>query len=277
MRKFKTCRPRALPFRLLVLAASALLFTAAFTPRADAQTNPPGSTVVAYFNFDNPHTGPAIVDKTPDLIPGVTQVGGSGIVGDNPGGGHEMTVTDLTISGNPTLVDAPQLANNRTTGDNDPDAALPAGSAIGVRRTASNPSFTISFGVNTQFYAGLSLSFAVNNAGNGYHNVQLSWTGADTGSLPVQTNTTGTITFTLPPSVNGNGNTFKFITFTLTFTNGQSNGNNANESIFDNIQLTATTVVPEPATVWGGLLGVLGLCWFQRRRIRLILPRLRRT
>jgi hypothetical protein len=264
--------------RSLFLATAAALISIGFmVPRADAQTIPPGSTVVAYFNFDDPHvTG--TVDKTPDLFPGVTQVGGSGIVGDNPGGGHEKNVTDLTIAGNPTLIDAPQILTGRTTGDNDPDPGNP-GSAIGVRRTASNPSFTISFGVNTQFYAGLSLSFAVNNAGNGYHNVALSWTGADSGSLPAQAilTTTTEITFTLPPSVNGDGTTFKFITFTLTFTNGQSNGNNANESTFDNIQLTATTVVPEPATVWGGLLGVLGLCWFQRRRIRLILPRLRRT
>jgi len=67
--------------------------------------------------------------------------------------------------------------------------------------------------------------------------------------------------------------TFKFVTFTLTFTNGQSNGNNADETVIDNIRLDTTTVIPEPSTVAGGLLGVIGLCWFQRRRIRLILPR----
>jgi hypothetical protein len=32
-------------------------------------------------------------------------------------------------------------------------------------------------------------------------------------------------------------------------------------------------VVPEPATVAGGVLGVVGLCWHQRRRlIRSLLP-----
>ena len=51
----------------------------------------------------------------------------------------------------------------------------------------------------------------------------------------------------------------------LHFTNGQSNGNNI-QNIIDNIQINGT-VVPEPATVAGGLLGVLGLCWFQRRRL----------
>ncbi|HTC77967.1 MAG TPA: PEP-CTERM sorting domain-containing protein, partial [Terriglobales bacterium] len=72
------------------------------------------------------------------------------------------------------------------------------------------------------------------------------------------------------------GMTPHFVTFTLTFTNGNSNGND-HMTVIDNIRLDATTFVPEPSTVAGGLLGVLGLCWFQRRRIRLILPRLRRT
>ena len=36
MRKFKTCSPRSLPFRLLVIVAGALLLLAAFAPRANA-------------------------------------------------------------------------------------------------------------------------------------------------------------------------------------------------------------------------------------------------
>ena len=51
----------------------------------------------------------------------------------------------------------------------------------------------------------------------------------------------------------------------LHFTNGQSNGNDP-QNLIDNIQVNGTAV-PEPATVAGGLLGVLGLCWFQRRRL----------
>ena len=51
----------------------------------------------------------------------------------------------------------------------------------------------------------------------------------------------------------------------LYFTGGQSNGVDL-QILIDNIQINGT-VVPEPATVAGGLLGVLGLCWFQRRRL----------
>jgi hypothetical protein len=58
-------------------------------------------------------------------------------------------------------------------------------------------------------------------------------------------------------------------------TGGTSNGANA-ESIIDNIRVEGT-IVPEPTTIAGGLLGVLGLCFHQRRRLKFLLPRLRRT
>ena len=51
----------------------------------------------------------------------------------------------------------------------------------------------------------------------------------------------------------------------LLFTGGKSNGNDLQFQL-DNIQISGT-VVPEPATVAAGLLGVLGLCWHQRRRL----------
>jgi len=38
------------------------------------------------------------------------------------------------------------------------------------------------------------------------------------------------------------------------------------QTIIDNIRLDGT-FVPEPATVMGGLLGVFGLCWHQRRQL----------
>ena len=63
----------------------------------------------------------------------------------------------------------------------------------------------------------------------------------------------------LPSAINGQPS----VILRLTFTGGTSNGNNL-ETVIDNIQLTG---VPEPTTVAGGLLGVLGLCWHQRRRL----------
>jgi hypothetical protein len=49
-----------------------------------------------------------------------------------------------------------------------------------------------------------------------------------------------------------------------------SNGNDT-QTVIDNI-LLGGTVLPEPATVWGGLLGVCALCWHQRRRLIGFLP-----
>ena len=51
----------------------------------------------------------------------------------------------------------------------------------------------------------------------------------------------------------------------IELTGGQSNGTNT-QNIIDNIRVEGT-IVPEPATVAGGLLGVLGLCWHQRWRL----------
>jgi hypothetical protein len=256
-------RGRSRPFRsFLVAVAGALIFMGFTAPRVNA-------AVVSYFNFEN--TTGTTLDLTPDLIPGVTQVGGSGIVGDNPGGGIEKTVTDLTITGGTQNI-TPGLTganSNITPGDNDTAPPQLAVFAVNFNQTGKSNAM-ISFGVNLQFYAGLSLSFATNNNGNGYGTVQLSWSGAVVGSLPsVAMPTAGQqiVSFDLAgQGLDGNGTTFKFVTFTLTFTNGHSNGQDL-QTVIDNIRLDANIVIPEPATIVGGLLGVFGLCWHQRGRL----------
>ena len=57
MRKFKPRRPRALPFRLLVIVAGAFALLAAFAPRANA-------ALITYFNFEGPATQGFPVDMT---------------------------------------------------------------------------------------------------------------------------------------------------------------------------------------------------------------------
>ena len=49
----------------------------------------------------------------------------------------------------------------------------------------------------------------------------------------------------------------------IQLTGGQSSGTNL-QNIIDNVRVE---IVPEPTTIAGGLLGVLGLCWHQRRRL----------
>ena len=51
MRKFKTCPPRTLPFRSLLILAGAFLLLAAFAPSANA-------ALIVYFNFEGSAESP---------------------------------------------------------------------------------------------------------------------------------------------------------------------------------------------------------------------------
>jgi hypothetical protein len=252
MRKFKTRRPRALWFRSLLVVTSALLLMTAFAPKANA-------IVLIYFNFEDATIGGPFDPESDDVPP----------LGDNPGGGvqHSTITTNLITTGAiaGTLI-------NRTPGDI--DTADP-GLALGMRTTPADNGHWIQFSFNGTPFSSMSLSFAINTQGNGFDHVQLSYSldgvnFTDVGS-PVFIPAGGmfhVITLGVPSAVDNQPN----VTLRLVFTGGTSMGNNL-QTIIDNIQLTG---VPEPTTVAGGLLGVLGLCWHQRRRlIRSV--RLRRT
>jgi PEP-CTERM motif len=236
---------------LFVVVAGAFLLTAAFVPRADA-------LVVSYFNFEDAGPNGNIIDLTPDKTPGAG--------GNNTGGGLEPSTTNLTLVTTANAGVVAGVPSNVTTNPPDQDANL---HAVNFNNT-KNTTTTISFTVNTEFFAGYSLSYATNNNGNGYQTVNLSFTGGPVGGItqtnPQSPGTTVTFNLTSFTSLNGDGMTPHFVTFTLTFTNGNSNGNDL-MTVIDNIRLDATTFVPEPTTIAGGLLGVLGLCWHQRRRL----------
>ena len=246
MRTFKTCRRRGLPFRLFIVLAGALLLTAALVPRANA-------TTIIYFNFEDGTIGGA-PDFAADVIPPL---------GNNPGGGIQNSTLSVTGAQFQAVSGASLLGQNRTALDSDLPGVTPQ-LALNMNHTSANNGAQVSFHADTTNLSQLSLSFAVNNQGNGYSFVTLSYRIG--GGPPVTVSGQGigtvvtTITFSLPTQVNNQPD----VTFILTFNNGQSNGNNL-ETVIDNIRLDGT--VPEPATVVGGLLGVLGLCWFQRRRL----------
>jgi hypothetical protein len=125
-------------------------------------------------------------------------------------------------------------------------------------------------------YSGFSLSFAVNTNGNGYHTVELFYQvnggGFISAGTQVFANGTSVVVFDLTgtPALNNQGS----VDFQLVFSGGHSNGANLQTAV-DNFQINAA--VPEPATIAGGLLGVLGLCWHQRRRLLRASLRFRRT
>jgi hypothetical protein len=124
----------------------------------------------------------------------------------------------------------------------------------------------------------MTFSFAINRAGNGFTfaSVAYSTTGINgplttfIGPTFLVDGATTVLSGAVPVGAENQPN----LAFCIILTGGQSNGVDL-QNVIDNILLEGT-VIPEPTTVAGGLLGVLGLCWFQRRRLLSAL-RLRRT
>ena len=251
-------RGRSRPFRsLLVAVTGALALTGFIVPRADA-------TVISYFNFEDSIIVKAPPSNTLDVVPDKTPA--------NPGGGVESSTSSLMINdaSNVSAINvnafavSPGLAINATTNDSD----TPSNFALVFNRTKDFEGEYIQFSVNTSFWANMSLSFGYSNNGNGFTTVQASYSldGGVTftnfgGPQTMMTGTQPPISIPVPAAVNQ----FGFVTFRLTFSGGFSNGVD-DQTIIDNIRLDGT-FVPEPATVMGGLLGVFGLCWHQRRRL----------
>jgi hypothetical protein len=141
--------------------------------------------------------------------------------------------------------------------------------------TTTGGTATFSFSVSTIGLSNLSLSFAVDNNGNGFNLATASYSingGAFTtfGTETILTGKKTLVTFDFS-SVTALNNQSS-VTFSVMLSGGTSMGSNL-QTIVDNIQLAE---VPEPATTASGALAVLGLCWFQRRRLIRFL-RLRRA
>jgi hypothetical protein len=244
MPKFERRSPRALAFRSLLILAGALMMLAAFAPRANAD-------LIVYFNFEDA----GAIGNPPDFTSEFDQ--GLGV--------NSTITTNYAANGMDTGAGLPL---NVAAGDTDANNF-----ALRLRRTASNNGahFDIPLFTSMGFFSNMTLTFAYNTNGNGFTTVTLVYstdfgatftttTGAPTQTLiNAGTNQLGTIA--VPAGANGAPG----LVIRLVFTGGASNGNNG-QTLIDNIQIGGT-IVPEPATVAGGLLGVLGLCWFQRRRL----------
>ena len=248
-------RMRSRTFRSLLLAvAGVLLLMAALAPRANA-------ALIAYFNFEGTATPPYPVNLMSQVPPGFATT--TLILTDENGDPYPV---GNTFSG-------PGIPMNVAAGD--PDANLTA------LHTHHNGGEDLNVDIplpSAGVFDVTSVSFAYAANGNGYEFVQLKFS-TDGGltftniggivALPATPGALINISVPLGTTINVNN-----LVLRLSFTGAQSNGN---DDMFDldNIQVNGI-IVPEPATVAGGLLGVLGLCWYQRRRLIRSL-RLRRT
>jgi len=260
MRQFKRHRL----FRSLLILAGAFLLLAAFAPRASADC--PGC--IRFYDMEAP-----------------VGIGGVGH------GSHPPAIEQGEIAPFAMLFlnndGTPYTAGNISAEINHPVGSLnlPAGAnansiSLGMHGSGqANLNIVMTFPSVVGIYDIQSVSFASRGSGNGFQQVTLqaslnggvSWVDMSAVTdIPTSdgvislSNTNGVVTLGVPN-----------LLVRLHFTNGQSNGGNL-QNVIDNIQVNGT-VVPEPATVAAGLFGVLGLCWHQRRRLKLLLPRSRST
>jgi hypothetical protein len=245
--------PRGLRFPLFLILTAALLLPAvlASTARAD---------LIVYFNFEDSFNG-----GPPDFTSDVT-----GAPDFNPGGGVVLTTITTDYTSGEAVSSHPGTPLNRSAGDIDvppftPDLDL----ALTDAGNNNNRHFDFDVFSSQGFYQDMTLSFAVKSITGGFNSVtvQYSINGGDTwttfGTATIPTDGTPTIkSFVVPAGANNAAN----LAFRFFFTGGTGTRQDTHYTQFDNIQLTGT-IVPEPATVAGGLIGVLGLCWLQRRRL----------
>jgi hypothetical protein len=113
----------------------------------------------------------------------------------------------------------------------------------------------------------INLSFALMSVADGFQNIDLLY--STNGTIFTEFGSIASVTsipsgwnlesFPLPTGANNQSTVY----IEFCFSNVKDN-NTHNNTYIDNIQITG---VPEPGTVIGGALGVLGLCWSQRRRL----------
>lgn len=247
MRKFMRFPRRTLPVRSLLFLAAALMLLAAFSPRANA-------ALIRFYDFEGAPTAPYpfnLESHAPavEIGPGTTL-----FLDDGTTAQYTPSFTSV----------APPLNLNL------PPGAGPNLVSAGFAHSAFSPlGVEIPLSSSQGIYDVTSVSFAYASNGNGWAFVtlQMSTDGGLTfsnisGTIALPSTPGSVITINIPSGTTLNINN---LVLRLLFTGGQSNGNNLQFQL-DNIQIGGT-IVPEPGTVAAGLLGVLGLCWLQRKRL----------
>jgi hypothetical protein len=273
---------RSRPFRsLFVAGAAALMLAAAFAPRAEAQT----SELLYYFNFTDNSTNPSVPsfnppytsvdpdtfsDHAPFAATTTTIINGEGgaFVFPGTGAGAGMTIQTNGTTENRYTFDTTSETHNLQLRANDTTGSTQYCFTIGPMDLSGTPAG----------FQGFSITFALeqlNGGAEGHHGftsltLAYSFTGLAGSFTPFGapidltaadlTNQYKTLTVPLPTAVNGHSTVY----ISFCFVGATDTGIN-NSTQIDNIQILALT--PEPSTYIGGLLGIAGLCWFQRRRL----------
>ena len=225
---------------LFAAVVGALLLTAAFAPRANA-------VLAVYYNFEDSTLGAGPPDFTSEAI-----------------GLQTPTMTFQYAAA--SMVSVAGLAFNVPAGD--PDAN---NLALGLTNAGFNNLGFLQFHVDTNTLVDMNLSLAASTSNLGFSSVELLYSNdgfvSDTHLVGTESITSAIgepISFA-PIAAAAEGQSD--ITFRLVFNGATFNGEVPQNTVIDNIQLNTRTVIPEPASVVGALLGACGLCWNQRRRL----------
>jgi hypothetical protein len=245
-------------FPLFTAVISALMLMSAFAPKANALV----TELLVYYNFNQGTSFPQL-SVAPGLETGIhlDNADAYGLPNKFDSGNLKIdTTAGTTVNGvtGETAGGALDARGNTTTGL--PNPATPSCFVIGPF-TNNNLDGSISFALKstgTGQFTTLNLLYSTNGT---------TFTNFATFTNLHQYTTYTTLSANLP---NAAHSSTTYIEFCFT---GASNNNTNNNTFIDNIQITGE--VPEPTTYIGGALGVVGLCWFQRRRFRSL--RLRRT
>src|SRR4030095_1226446 len=241
-------------YSLLVAAVGMLVLTAAFVPKANALNQ-----LQVYFNFNTEaNNAPPPYSSVP-----------AGTFGGFPLQGAVPLISDPTVPfpGGQLLIDsgAGTTMNQFSLDGTGAGGALDVmGNATGGAATQycfdigffctlgqHHPSLRIAMAAVTQAAGGafttLDLAYGTNGT---------TWTNFDTIAIN-QDGSFHIINDPLPDDSTVNDHSTFFLQFCF------SGASNASGHVFiDNIQVNA---VPEPSSYIGGLLGLVGLCWYQRR------------
>ena len=270
---------------LFLAVAGVSLLAAAFAPRAKAQTD-----LLYYWDFNLESTNPSVPSFSP---PYTSRAPGS--FGTNADGSLAPLRQSLIINGEGSSL-LPSSNLNAFSGGSaagmtiQPNGTLVnrfdadiAGNNLQLRASTAGTEtteycFTLggTQGMDFSGVGGLSqvsISFALqqlNGGGPGHHGfttltLSYSLTGAN-GSFTTfatfnnlqQYSNYTMLSANLPTAVNGDSSVWVSFCFT-----GATDAGINNVTNIDNIQVIGA--VPEPSTYIGGLLGIAGLCWFQRR------------
>jgi hypothetical protein len=255
-RKNADLSPLRLP-SFLGITMGVLMLMAMAAPSAHATIH-----LLTYYNFNTagtiPYTSNAPGQQTTHLINDAT----------SPFPSSQLAIT----------------AAGGTTLNQWPADATGAGGALDLMGNANlnaGQLYCLDFGgISTTDEFNVTLSFAIASVGNGgqFDTLTAEWGTSNSATIAPATfpNTVTLSPFTI--GTNTNTVTYQQVTGALTgadnlapgtfvwvqfcFFNTKGNNAEGNATFLDNIQVTG---VPEPSTYIGALLGLVGLCWYQRR------------